>query len=129
MPVIPAAFDYHRPGSVADAVGLIVRLGEEARVLAGGHSLIPMMKLRMAAPEHLIDLAGIAEIAEIAVEGDRATIGAMVTQHALIAHEGLAQAVPLLREAAVQIATRRCAIAARWGAMSPMATRRTTCPG
>ncbi|MEL6197430.1 MAG: FAD binding domain-containing protein, partial [Pseudomonadota bacterium] len=55
----PGSFDYHRPGSVAEAAGLLAELGDEARVLAGGHSLIPMMKLRMAAPEHLIDLQDI----------------------------------------------------------------------
>jgi carbon-monoxide dehydrogenase medium subunit len=51
--MIPGTFDYHRPATVEDAVGLLSRLGEEANILAGGHSLIPMMKLRMASPEHL----------------------------------------------------------------------------
>ncbi|MCE3249504.1 MAG: coxM, partial [Geminicoccaceae bacterium] len=57
--MIPRSFDYHRPASVADAVRLLADLGEDARVVAGGHSLIPMMKLRMAQPEHLIDLQGL----------------------------------------------------------------------
>src|SRR5262249_59141849 len=56
--VIPGAFAYHRPKSVSEAVTLLADLGEEARPLAGGHSLIPMMKLRLAAPEHLVGLAG-----------------------------------------------------------------------
>jgi carbon-monoxide dehydrogenase medium subunit len=72
--------------------------------MAGGHSLIPMMKLRMAEVPHLIDLQGIAELRGIAVDGSEITIGAMTTQHELIAHEGLAAAAPILREAALQIA-------------------------
>ncbi|MGF1551539.1 MAG: FAD binding domain-containing protein [Paracoccaceae bacterium] len=102
--MIPAAFDYHRPASVAEAVRLIGQLGEDARVLAGGHSLIPMMKLRMASVEHLIDLRGLAELKGIAVEGEAVRIGAMTTQAELIEHEGLARACPLIREAALQIA-------------------------
>src|SRR5262249_30807847 len=56
-PVIPGAFAYHRPDSLGEAVALLANLGEEARPLAGGHSLIPMMKLRLATPEHLVDLS------------------------------------------------------------------------
>ena len=58
--MIPGAFDYHRPSTIDEAVKLLADLGDEARVLAGGHSLIPMMKLRMALPENLIDLQDIA---------------------------------------------------------------------
>ncbi|MBK0399480.1 xanthine dehydrogenase family protein subunit M [Limibaculum sp. M0105] len=101
--MIPGAFEYHRPETLGEATGLLSQLGDSARVLAGGHSLIPMMKLRMAAPEHLIDLAAIADLRGIAV-GDDIRIGAMVTQAELIAHDGLAAACPLLREAALQIA-------------------------
>ena len=60
--MIPGAFEYHRPTSVAEATGLLAQLGDEARVLAGGHSLIPMMKLRMAQPEHLVDLQDLSLI-------------------------------------------------------------------
>ena len=103
--MIPAAFEYHRPGSVSEAAGLLSQLGEEARVLAGGHSLIPMMKLRLAAPEHLVDLQDIAELGEISVAGDTVSIGAMATQDALIRDEALANArCPIIREAALQIA-------------------------
>jgi carbon-monoxide dehydrogenase medium subunit len=59
--MIPGQFSYHRPATLADAVNLLVTLGEEARPLAGGHSLVPMMKLRLATPEHLVDLQGIAD--------------------------------------------------------------------
>ncbi|MEM6489247.1 MAG: xanthine dehydrogenase family protein subunit M [Pseudomonadota bacterium] len=102
--MIPGSFEYHRPAALGEAVGLLASLGDDARVLAGGHSLIPMMKLRMAAVEHLVDLQDIAELAEIEVGPDRVTIGAMVTQDRLISHVGLAKALPILREAALQIA-------------------------
>ena len=102
--MIPAKFDYHRPASLAEATALLSRHGEEANLLAGGHSLIPMMKLRMAAPEHLIDLQDIAEMKGISREGDRVVIGAMTTQAELIGDAGLAEALPILREAALQIA-------------------------
>jgi carbon-monoxide dehydrogenase medium subunit len=102
--MIPARFEYHRPSDVASALALLGEHGDEARVLAGGHSLIPMMKLRMAAVSHLIDLQDIADLSGIRIEGGRVTIGAMTTQHDLIVHDGLAQAAPILREAALQIA-------------------------
>ncbi|PWK59167.1 FAD binding domain-containing protein [Roseicyclus mahoneyensis] len=102
--MIPARFEYHRPADVASAIALLSEHGDEARVLAGGHSLIPMMKLRMAAVSHLVDLQDIADLSGIRIEGGRVTIGAMTTQHDLIVHDGLAQAAPILREAALQIA-------------------------
>ena len=102
--MIPAAFEFHRPSSVEEAARLVASLGEEARLLAGGHSLIPMMKLRMAAPSALIDLGGVESLLGVAVEGGRVRIGAMTTQHMLIADEALAAAAPLIREAALQIA-------------------------
>ena len=60
--MIPARFEYHRPGSVDEAVSLLAEHGEDGRVLAGGHSLIPMMKLRLAEPAHVIDLGGAAHL-------------------------------------------------------------------
>jgi carbon-monoxide dehydrogenase medium subunit len=102
--MIPGSFEYHRPSTVRDAARLIAEHGEDARALAGGHSLIPMMKLRMAAPSHLIDLQGCAELKGIEIADGAISIGAMTTQHELIAHEGLAAAAPLIREAALQIA-------------------------
>ncbi|MEZ5668296.1 MAG: xanthine dehydrogenase family protein subunit M [Alphaproteobacteria bacterium] len=102
--MIPGSFDYHRPQSVADAVKLLADFGEEARVVAGGHSLIPMMKLRMAVPEHLVDLQDIADLRGIRVEGGTVTIGAMTTQAQVIASDALAAACPILRETALQIA-------------------------
>jgi carbon-monoxide dehydrogenase medium subunit len=102
--LIPGAIDYHRPATLADAAALLGRLGESARVLAGGHSLIPMMKLRMATPEHLIDLRGLAELRHVEDRGDHVSIGAMTTQAELIADAMLAERLPILREAALQIA-------------------------
>ncbi|MBY6083344.1 FAD binding domain-containing protein [Ruegeria arenilitoris] len=102
--MIPAGFEYHRPGDIASAIGILQEHGDEARVIAGGHSLIPMMKLRMAEMGHLVDLQAIEELKGIEVGSDTVTLGAMVTQHELITHDGLADAIPLIREAALQIA-------------------------
>jgi len=102
--MIPAAFEYHRPQSVEAAIGLLGSLGESARVVAGGHSLIPMMKMRMTDIGHLVDLQAIGSLKGVAIDGDTVTIGAMTTQHEIIGHEGLGRAAPLLREAALQIA-------------------------
>jgi aerobic carbon-monoxide dehydrogenase medium subunit len=102
--VIPGAFDYHRPRSVREALAMLGDLGEEARPLAGGHSLIPMMKLRLATPAHLVDLGAIAELKGIRTEGDDIVIGAMTTQHELIADSTLAARVPIIRETALLIA-------------------------
>jgi aerobic carbon-monoxide dehydrogenase medium subunit len=102
--MIPGSFAYHRPKSIAEAVGLLADLGEEARPLAGGHSLIPMMKLRLASPEHLIDLAGIAGLKGIRADGSHIVIGAMTTQHELCGSDLVAAKVPILRETALVIA-------------------------
>jgi len=102
--MIPGPFNYHRPASVADAVKLLADLGEEARPLAGGHSLVPMMKLRLATPEHLIDLHGIAGLRGIDRAGNQVVIGAMTTQHDLLASEEIARSVPILHETALLIA-------------------------
>ena len=102
--MIPGIFEYHRPRSVGEAVGLLAALGDESRVMAGGHSLLPMMKLRLAAPEHVIDLRNVEELRGISIEGGAVTIGAMVTQHEIIGSGALAAACPLLRETALQIA-------------------------
>lgn len=102
--MIPGAFDYHRPKTVSEAVGLLASLGEDATVVAGGHSLIPMMKLRMAVPEHLVDLQDIDDLKAISVSGGRVTIGAMVTQSQLLASAELERACPILAETAQQIA-------------------------
>jgi len=102
--MIPGSFSYHRPASIADAVKLLSDLGEDARPLAGGHSLVPMMKLRLATPAHLIDLHGIAALKGIRRDGQNLVIGAMTTQHELLASDDVARAMPILHEAALLIA-------------------------
>jgi aerobic carbon-monoxide dehydrogenase medium subunit len=102
--MIPGPFSYHRPATVADAVKLLSTLGDEARPLAGGHSLVPMMKLRLATPEHLVDLHDIADLKGIRRDGNRVVIGAMTTQHELLASDEIGKSLPILDEAALLIA-------------------------
>jgi carbon-monoxide dehydrogenase medium subunit len=102
--MIPGPFSYHRPESVGDAIKLLASLGEEARPLAGGHSLIPMMKLRLATPGHLVDLHGVAGLNGIRRDGDKVVIGAMTTQHDLLASDEIKTSLPILQEAAALIA-------------------------
>ena len=102
--MIPGSFAYHRPTSIKEAVGLLARLGDDGRALAGGHSLIPMMKLRLATPANLVDLAGIAELKGVRSDGNDVVIGAMTTQHELSGSELLTAKVPILRETSAQIA-------------------------
>ena len=102
--MIPGPFNYHRPASVGDAINLLASLGEEARPLAGGHSLIPMMKLRLATPGHLVDLHGVAGLKGIRRDGNRVVIGAMTTQHELLASDEIQASLPILQEAAALIA-------------------------
>ena len=102
--MIPGSFNYHRPQSVQEAVGLLAKFGDDGRALAGGHSLIPMMKLRLATPANLVDLAGIADLKGIRSDGNDVVIGAMTTQHDLIGSDLLAAKVPILRETSLVIA-------------------------
>ncbi|MHB8884827.1 MAG: FAD binding domain-containing protein [Methylovirgula sp.] len=102
--MIPGAFAYHRPKTLSEAAALLATLGEDARPLAGGHSLIPMMKLRMALPQHLVDLGGIIDLKGVRQDDDHIIIGAMTTQTELIASDLLAARIPILREAALLIA-------------------------
>jgi carbon-monoxide dehydrogenase medium subunit len=101
--MIPGSFAYHRPTSVKEAVGLLTDLGDDARAIAGGHSLIPMMKLRLATPRHLVDLGGVSELKGIRTENGHIVIGAMTTQHELIASDLVSAKVPILREASLLI--------------------------
>lgn len=102
--MIPGSFSYHRPASVADAVKLLADLGDEARPLAGGHSLVPMMKLRLATPAHLVDLHGVAGLNGIRRDGNKIVIGAMTTQHELLGSDEIAKSLPILQEAATLVA-------------------------
>jgi carbon-monoxide dehydrogenase medium subunit len=102
--MIPAAFEYHRPKDMDGVLSVLAEHGDDARVMAGGHSLIPMMKLRMADVPHLIDLQDVDGLSGIDIGTDSIRVGAMVTQAEIIDHAGLAQAAPILREASLQIA-------------------------
>ena len=102
--MIPGAFAYHRPSSVKEAVGLLAQFGDDGRALAGGHSLIPMMKLRLATPANLVDLGGIADLKGVRADGNDIVIGAMTTQHDVIGSQLLGDKIPILREASEQIA-------------------------
>ena len=98
--MIPRSFEYHAPASTEEAVALLSTYGAEAKLLAGGHSLLPMMKLRFAEPGHLIDLGRIAELRGIRRDGDEIRIGAMTSENDLIWSVLLNEHCPLLVEAA-----------------------------
>jgi len=102
--MIPPSFEYYAPSSVSEAIGLLTQHADDAKLLAGGHSLLPMMKLRFAEPEHLIDLNNIEELRGIREEGGHIVIGAMTVENALINSDLLKQKSPLLPEAAQLIA-------------------------
>lgn len=102
--MIPREFDYHAPTTLPDALALLERFGDEAKLLAGGHSLLPMMKMRFAAPDHLIDLGRIGELRGIREDGGLIRIGAMTTENDLIWSKVLQAKCPLLIEGARLIA-------------------------
>jgi carbon-monoxide dehydrogenase medium subunit len=100
----PAAFDYERATSVEGAIASLQKLGPEARVIAGGHSLLPMMKLRLANPEHLIDINDLTELAYIREAAGEIRIGALTRHVDLLKSDLLAQHFPLFRDAEQVIA-------------------------
>lgn len=102
--MIPARFEYYKPATLQEAVALLAQLGEEARPLAGGHSLIPVMKTRLSAPEHLVDLAGIGGLKFVRQEHDQIVIGAMTTQSEMIGSQLLATTLPIIGETSLLIA-------------------------
>lgn len=96
---VPAAFQYEAATSIEQAIELLTRYGPEARVVAGGHSLLPMMKLRLAQPEALIDINGLSELALIRVDGHELSVGAMVRHAELLASPVVGEHFPILRDA------------------------------
>ncbi len=102
--MIPGPFAYHRPKTLNEAVALLSDLGDEARPLAGGHSLVPMMKLRLASPDHLVDLGAIGDLKGVRADGGDVVIGAMTTQYEVIANDLIGAKIPILRETALLIA-------------------------
>jgi aerobic carbon-monoxide dehydrogenase medium subunit len=101
--MIPAQFDYLTPATLAEAVSLLGQHQEEAKILAGGHSLIPAMKLRLATPQILIDLGSIKDLSYINEDGGQIRIGAMTTHYQLEASDRLREICPLLPECGAQI--------------------------
>jgi aerobic carbon-monoxide dehydrogenase medium subunit len=101
--VIPAPFDYQRASSVDEAVGLLAEHGDDAKLLAGGHSLLPLMKLRLAQPAVLVDIGRIGELSYVTDGSGTVRIGALTRHHDLATSEVLREQVPLLAEVAGQI--------------------------
>ena len=102
---VPAPFDYARASTVDDAIGLLERLGPEARLVAGGHSLLPMMKLRLATPEHLVDINPLeSELGYIREADGEIRIGALARHRDILESELLAKHFPMIREAEELIA-------------------------
>jgi aerobic carbon-monoxide dehydrogenase medium subunit len=100
----PASFEYERATSVEGAIEALQRLGSEARIIAGGHSLLPMMKLRLANPEHLIDINDLHELSYIREEGHELRIGALTRHVELLKSDLLALRFPIFRDAEQVIA-------------------------
>jgi aerobic carbon-monoxide dehydrogenase medium subunit len=101
--VIPSSFTYKRAGSADEAVDLAAEYGEDAKYLAGGHSLLPLMKLRLAAPEVIIDLGGLRDLSYLTDHGSYIAIGALTRHHDVEHSELLARELPLLAHAAGEV--------------------------
>jgi carbon-monoxide dehydrogenase medium subunit len=101
--VIPTSFEYHSPATIDEALSLLRTYGDGAKLLAGGHSLIPLMKLRLAAPEHLVDLGRISGLSYIRRDGGQIVIGAMTTHAQLASSELLRTDLTAVAEGAASI--------------------------
>ena len=101
--MITEAFEYHVPKTLGEASQLVTQYGGDGKILAGGHSLIPLMRLRLAAPKHLIDIGRLAELKSLREEGDKLVLGALTTHHQIEASQLLKQKCPLLPETAAEI--------------------------
>ncbi|WP_324273731.1 xanthine dehydrogenase family protein subunit M [Blastococcus brunescens] len=96
---VPAPFDYVRATSVEHALELLDSHGEEARIIAGGHSLLPMMKLRLARPDWIIDINDVAELDHVTEDGDRLRIGALTRHATLLSSELIGRLFPIVHDA------------------------------
>src|SRR5438309_8584339 len=101
--MIPAAFEYAKAGSVQEAGDLLQRYGEDAKVLAGGHSLIPLMRLRLAQPSALVDINGLAELSYVTVESGKLRVGALTRHVDLQRSDVVRQNLPILAEIASEV--------------------------
>lgn len=95
----PPPFAYHAPGTVEEVVEVLAETGDDGKVLAGGQSLIPLMNMRLAAPDHLVDIGGVAGLDSVEVTRDGVRVGALVRQAALEHNKDVFRTQPLLREA------------------------------
>jgi carbon-monoxide dehydrogenase medium subunit len=102
--VIPGSFDYVRPDSIDAAVQAITAAGEDGKVLAGGQSLIPILRLRLAFPSTVVDLGGVPELRGVRDDGDAIVIGAMTTHHDILGHDLVRQHAPLIAQATATVA-------------------------
>jgi carbon-monoxide dehydrogenase medium subunit len=98
--VIPAPFDYVRPATLDEAIGLLAKHGDDAKLLAGGHSLLPAMKLRLAQPKMIVDIGRLPDLRAIRRDGDRIVLGALATHYDIESSELLKKDCPLLPEVA-----------------------------
>jgi aerobic carbon-monoxide dehydrogenase medium subunit len=105
--MIPAPFEYARPTTIDEALQAVAAGGEDVKILAGGQSLIPVMRLRLAAPETVVDLGGIAELRGVREEGDAIVIGAMTTHSDVLSDPLIAQHAPLIAQATETVADRQ----------------------
>ena len=105
--MIPAPFDYLKPATIAEAVQAYQQGGEDAKILAGGQSLLPILRLRLAYPELVIDLGGIGELTGVTDDGDALVIGAMTTHADIIGNELIQRHAPLLAQATETVADRQ----------------------
>ena len=101
--MIAQPFEYHVPKTLAEASRLLAQFGADGKLLAGGHSLIPLMKLRLAAPKHLIDIGRIAELGYVREDGSKIQIGALTTHYQIESSSLLKEKCPLLPETAGEI--------------------------
>lgn len=102
--MIPGSFDYHAPKSIDEALGLLAKLGDTAKVLAGGQSLIPAMRFRLASPEILVDINRVPGLSYVEERGDHLAIGALTREHMLEEAPVVAKSYPLLLDTARVIA-------------------------
>jgi carbon-monoxide dehydrogenase medium subunit len=105
--MIPAAFDYLRPTSIDEALNALATAGEDGKVLAGGQSLLPVLRLRLAYPEMLVDLGGIAELSGVSDDGDAILIGAMTTHDEVVNNALVKQHAPLVAQATATVGDRQ----------------------
>ena len=127
--MIPTAFDYQRASSLDDAIAKLSAAGGGAKLLAGGHSLVPLMKLRLSEPQLLVDIGRLKDLAGVREKDGAIQIGAATTHHEVATSALLARALSRSSPTPpARSAIRRCAIAARWAAAWRTPTRRRTTP-